>query len=88
MKVVVTQKWSGRAPQVMSIAEALEPRAAYDENPRLALIDDVRALQTIVGALLGKMVEKGDMTLDEARIIAGFHSETMHIHEPGTYGED
>ena len=89
MKVVVTDTWRNHAqPTVMPIAEALTPDVNFHENPHVGLIDDMRDLQTIVGSLLGMLVEKDVIQLDEARTIAKLHRYEMHIHEPGTYGED
>ncbi|USN14024.1 hypothetical protein KABACHOK_01880 [Brevundimonas phage vB_BpoS-Kabachok] len=88
MKVVVTRKWSGRAPQVMAVDDALTP----DPNDRSDTLDrmaaDISDLQNLVGRLLGYCVENTGMPLEAAQRIVGLHGCEMHIHEPGTYGVD
>lgn len=88
MKVVVTRKWSGRAPRVMAAADALTPDPSNADDTLDRLRDDVQALQNIIGRLLAHMLVREAVTLDEAKAIVGLYGCDLEAHEPGTFGED
>ena len=88
MKVVVTSKWSGRAPRVLEADDALTPEPSRADDVQDRWEDDVRALQNIIGRLLAHMLEREAVTLTEAKAIVGLYAYDLEPHEPGTYGED
>lgn len=79
-KVIVTQAYSGRAGEEMSLSEALKPYVSY---PHGGVAEHALQLARLnadcIGNLVATLKEKGILTLDEARGICGITDKIEEI---------